>query len=78
MNIQNVLLWLQCRHGDICATGRSSGVGRILVWGVSRRRGGEAPKVPRGWCAGRGVPLPAGAGAWGGAMPPPAPSPENF
>jgi len=20
MNIKNVLLWLQCRHGDICAT----------------------------------------------------------
>jgi len=21
VNIQNVLLWLKCRHGDICATG---------------------------------------------------------
>jgi len=21
MNIQNVLMWLECRHGDICATG---------------------------------------------------------
>jgi len=20
MNIKNVLLWLQCRHGDVCAT----------------------------------------------------------
>jgi len=20
MNINNVLLWLQCRHGDVCAT----------------------------------------------------------
>jgi len=20
MNIQNVLLWLECRHGDVCAT----------------------------------------------------------
>jgi len=22
VNIQNVILWLQCRHGDVCATGR--------------------------------------------------------
>jgi len=22
MNIQNVLLWLECRHGDICAIDR--------------------------------------------------------
>jgi len=21
MYIQNVLMWLECRHGDICATG---------------------------------------------------------
>jgi len=21
VNIQNVLLWLECRHGDVCATG---------------------------------------------------------
>ena len=37
----------------------ASGVGRILVWGggVSRRRGGEAPKAPRGWGAGRGCKL---------------------
>jgi len=20
INIQNVLLWLECRHGDVCAT----------------------------------------------------------
>jgi len=20
MNIKNVLLWIQCRHGDVCAT----------------------------------------------------------
>jgi len=20
MNIKNVLLWLECRHGDVCAT----------------------------------------------------------
>jgi len=20
MNIKNVLMWLQCRHGDVCAT----------------------------------------------------------
>jgi len=22
VNIQNVLSWLKCRHGDVCATGR--------------------------------------------------------
>jgi len=21
-NIQNILLWYECRHGDVCATGR--------------------------------------------------------
>jgi len=23
VNIQNVLLWLECRHGDVCVTDRS-------------------------------------------------------
>ena len=36
-----------------------SGVGRILVWGAaSRRRGGEAPKPPRGVGCGEGCPPP--------------------
>jgi len=48
----------------------TSGVGRILVWGAaSRRGGGEAPKAPRGWGAGRR------GGVWGGGS---APSPEIF
>jgi len=40
--------------------------------GVSRRRGGEAPKAPRGVGCGEGVSLsPPGEGSGEGAVPPP-------
>ena len=30
----------------------------------------EAPKAPRGWVWGGGVPLPTGGGVWGGTVHP--------
>ena len=46
---------LQIASDAIAAAG-SGDVGRILVWGgASRRRGGEAPKAPRGVGCGEGV-----------------------